>query len=608
MRQTMKRALVALLTVAMAFSAAFIPNKAVQAASNDVTITLVETSDVHGHMVEVMDLNDSSKNQYRLAYIAKKVEQYRSEGNVILLNGGDSFQGTPVSNFSNGSYVVKAFDAMKYDAHALGNHEFDWGLETVLTEQGTYKNSTTPVLACNIFYAGTTDSIPYTQDYTVVEREGKKVAIIGWAEEYSADIMAAKVSPYTIVEDPKLVNDLAKELKDSKKADVVIVLAHHDAEEAAELFNASYVDFLFGGHSHKPKTGVAKSGIPFAQGNSYGYGYSKATMTISADNKVKITDNEYISIYDKKDVSNLLNTEENAKNLDQTIVSICDASVEYVAPKLNEKIVELPVDLNRKKIYGSLTTPMGNFITDMLLAGYDDVDFAFCNDGGIRCDFEAKDLTAYDIYTVSPFNNLMYKVEMTGEQIVKLLEQIVGNDSSNMQMSGLTAKYDLSREEDDQIFDVRLKDGTPINLQKKYKLVVNEYIATGGNKYSVFLTDIISSLNTNELDNETILASLRKVAKEGELTLNMSPRLVSGKMEAPVTSETVSVKKGKKVQLVCDNLLGTAKVTYKTSNPKVANVSKSGVVSGKKVGTTTITTTIQQGEETYTLTTKVTVK
>ena len=122
------------------------------------------------------------------------------------------------------------------------------------------------------------------------------------------------------------------------------------------------------------------------------------------------------------------------------------------------------------------------------------------------------------------------------------------------------------------------------------------------------MTDIISSLNTNELDNETILASLRKVAKEGELTLNMSPRLVSGKMEAPVTSETVSVKKGKKVQLVCDNLLGTAKVTYKTSNPKVANVSKSGVVSGKKVGTTTITTTIQQGEETYTLTTKVTVK
>ena len=128
---------------------------------------------------------------------------------------------------------------------------------------------------------------------------------------------------------------------------------------------------------------------------------------------------------------------------------------------------------------------MGNWITDMMR--YEEgVDFAFCNDGGIRTNFEAKKLTVNDIYTVAPFGNLIYKIEMTGTQIVKLLEQVVGNDSSNMQMSGLTAKYDLTLPEDQQVFDVCLADGTPIDPEKTYTLVTNEYLATGGNKYTAF--------------------------------------------------------------------------------------------------------------------------
>ena len=251
---------------------------------------------------------------------------------------------------------------------------------------------------------------------------------------------------------------------------------------------------------------------------------------------------------------------------------------------------------------------MGNFVTDMLLYNQEGVDFAFCNDGGIRCDFAAKDLTTYDIYTVSPFNNLMYKVKMTGAQIVKLLEQVVGNDSSNLQMAGLTAKYDLKRAEDDQIFDVRKADGTPIDINETYTVLVNEYIATGGNKYSVFVTDVLSSYNTNELDNETIIAAVKDLGQKGDLKLDTSPRLVAATMEVPTTTKETSIYVDNSFKLVYDNLLGTADVTYKSDNKKVASVSKSGVVTGKKSGTVNITTTIKQGNETYTLVTKVTVK
>jgi len=609
MKQGMKKVLSAVLALTMALCLTMVPELSVSAATNngDVTITLLETTDTHGHMVEVTNLDDRSTNQYRLAYMAKQFAKYREQGNVILLNGGDSFQGTPVSNFSYGKWMVKAFDTMQYDAHGLGNHEFDWGLDAVLTKDGTYHASSTPVLACNVFYADSNEKIPYTQDYTIVEREGKKIAIIGWAAEYSADIMAALIAPYKISEDASLVNTLAKELKTSGQADAVIVLAHQDAIVAAELFDHTYVDFLFGGHSHKTENGAAKSGIPYAEANCYGYGYSKAEMTIKADGTVTVSEPEYTNIYNKKDLSNLLNTEENAKNLDQKIVTISDLSVNRVAPKLNKKIANLPVDLNRSMIEGSLTSTMGNFICDMLAYGRDDIDFTFCNDGGIRCNFDAKELTAYDIYTVSPFNNLMYKVEMTGAQVVKLLEQIIGNDSSNMQMSGLTAKYDLSRSEDHQIFDVRLADGTPIDLTKTYSILTNEYLATGGNKYSVFVTDVMSSINTNALDNETILSAVTSLGKVGDLQIDTNARLVEGKVSTPSTAKKASIKAGKSLQLTCDNVLGTATVTYRSSNKKVADVDAAGNVTAMKAGKAVITTKVTQDDKTYTLKTTITI-
>jgi 2',3'-cyclic-nucleotide 2'-phosphodiesterase (5'-nucleotidase family) len=598
-----------LLTLALVIGLLGVPGTTAKAETGDVTITLLETTDVHGHMVEVTNLSDKSTNQYRLAYMAKLFDNYRSQGNVILLNGGDSFQGTPISNFSYGKYVVNTFNAMDYDAHALGNHEFDWGLDAVLTKNGTYINSTTPVLACNIYYAGTKNKIPYTQDYTIIERGGKKVAVIGWAAEYSVDIMAAMIAPYTISEDVSLVNNLAKELKDSKKADAVIVLAHQDAAEAAELFDHTYVDFLFGGHSHKTENGQAKSGIPYAEANCYGYGFSKATMTIKGNGGVTVDTPSFVSIYDKTKLSTLYNTPENASNLDSEIVSICDRSIEAVKPKLNKEIADLPVALDRTYIPDSLTTTMGNFVTDLMLSGQKDVDFAFCNDGGIRCNFDAKKLTTYDMYTVFPFNNLIYKVQMTGSQVVKLLEQIVGNDSSNMQMAGLTAKYDLTLPEDQQVFDICLADGTPIDLNKTYTILTNEYIATGGNKYSVFLTDVVSKTNTKALDNETVIASLNKLGAKGTLNPDLKARFVKGTLEAPaVTTKTADLYEGNNLQLVFSNLLGTADITYSSSNSKVAKVDKKGLITAVKAGTVTITSAVKQVDTTYKLQTKITVK
>lgn len=610
MKQNMKKMLSLLLTLALILGISGFSGISVvlvQAAEGDVTITLLETTDIHGHLVEPNA--DAAQNQYRMAYMAKMFNDYRAQGPVIALNGGDTFQGTPLSNLTYGKYLIQALDAMKFDVTAVGNHEFDWGIDKVMSNQATLVNSTIPVVAANIYLKSTGKLVDFAKPYVIIEREGKKIAVIGWADEYSADIMAERIAPYTISEDASLVNDLAKQLKTNKEADAVIVLAHDDAQEAVEKFESGYIDVLFGGHSHQVKVGTGSNGIPYGQGNREARGFAKAVMTISADNKVTVSEPEYVDITEDSD--KLKYSDANAGDFDPDIMTISNQAIKDVEPLLNEEIAVLPTALNRDMIEGSLTSVMGNWITDMMR--YDeDVDFAFCNDGGIRTNFEAKTLTVNDIYTVAPFGNLIYKVEMTGTQIVKLLEQIVGNDSSNMQMSGLTAKYDLSLPEDEQVFDVCLSDGTPLDLNKTYSLVTNEYIATGGNKYTVFLTDTVSSVNTNVADNISLIEKVKKLGKEGPLQIDAAARFVEGTKQADVPAPSAAATKtayvGQKFTVNIKSLADDAKVTYTSSNEKVLTVNSKGKVTVKKKGTATVTAKVTQNGTNYRLKVKVTVK
>lgn len=607
LNKKLKQSLSLLLIMALTLTGMYLPAKTARAAA-DTVITLVETTDIHGHLVDP-DNSDEAKNQYRLAYIAKQFDDLRSKGELIVLNGGDTFQGTPLSNLSKGKYLIQAMEAMKYDASAVGNHEFDWGIDAVTSSSGTLKDSAIPMVACNIFLKGTQKLAPFAKEYTIVERAGKKVAVIGWADEYSADIMADRIAPYTISENAGIVNTLAKELKTSKRADAVIVLAHDDAQEAAEKFSNEYIDIVFGGHSHQIKTGIASNNIPYAQGYKEARGYATATLTIKEDGTVVVSVPKFVETYNSEKPDNLYYSEASKADFNRELITISNKAVEEIKPLVNEKLGTLPVPLNRELIADSLTSPMGNWITDML-AYNQKVDFVFCNDGGIRTDFEAKVITVNDIYTVSPFENLMFKIEMTGGQVVKLLEQIVGNTSSNMQMSGLTAKYDLSFPEDNQVFDVKLRDGTPIDLEKTYTILTNQYLATGGNEYSVFVTDVISSTKTSDVDTELIIKAVRELGKKGNLAPDTKARFTKGSKPAnvPSAAQKKTTYKGLTFNMVVNGLDKDAKVTYSSSNKKVAAVNSKGKVTAKAKGTATITAKVVQNGQTFKLQLKVTVK
>ena len=152
--------------------------------SSDVTLghyklPVMETTDVHGTLVST----SGRTNHYRLAYIADKANDIRGRGKdydtrkLLLLDGGDIYQGTVLSNIRRGQPMYAAIDKMDYDAVALGNHEFDWGFETMVDDdatlpayefQGKHSDNKVPVLCANLFRHGKRTHT--TRDYVVLDK------------------------------------------------------------------------------------------------------------------------------------------------------------------------------------------------------------------------------------------------------------------------------------------------------------------------------------------------------------------------------------------------------------------------------------------------------
>ena len=147
--------------------------------AGDYLLPLIETTDIHGLIAD----NSTDSIHYRLAYIADKVKDIRGHGGaykkerLLLLDGGDLYQGTTISNLQQGKPIYVSFDKMEYDAVALGNHDFDWGLENMVDPDATlldydyngghYVNEV-PVICANLYQHG--NRVSSTKDYVIVER------------------------------------------------------------------------------------------------------------------------------------------------------------------------------------------------------------------------------------------------------------------------------------------------------------------------------------------------------------------------------------------------------------------------------------------------------
>ncbi len=209
-------------------------------------IVILHTNDVHSQ-IEPIPL--SSKYHAGMGGFAKRaeiVQQIRDEEeNVILLDAGDFFQGTPYFNFFKGELEVKLMNQLKYDAVTIGNHEFDNGVDALYNQ---LKNAKFQVLNAN--YSFEEDRWKnLVHPYTILHKGRHKVGIIGLGISPDGLIAPVNFEKVTFLQPLKILNQTAEQL--SKECDVVIALTHLGIETDRILAkNSENVDIILGGHSH----------------------------------------------------------------------------------------------------------------------------------------------------------------------------------------------------------------------------------------------------------------------------------------------------------------------------------------------------------------------
>ncbi|MPM37937.1 Mannosylglucosyl-3-phosphoglycerate phosphatase [bioreactor metagenome] len=465
--------------------------------SDQVQITVLSVNDFHGALLE----DGGNPGVVKWGKYLKDEKALNADGTIIL-SAGDMFQGSAESNLLHGKPVVQAMNNIGFDGMALGNHEFDWGITTL---QQQARSSRFPYLAANITDKATGNQLPFVKPYTILERNGVKIAIIGLTTLEAAYKSNPQIVNNLIFNQPaEVVNSLVPKLR-NEGAQLVIVLAHLGCEidsrgvitgEAADLAKkVSGVDLIITGHSHKNIVGRV-NGIPIVQAYYNGRATSKATFLYSlSENKI---------------ISSIITNNNNIQPVepyDKGLAWIVERTNAEVGTAMKTTLGTARTTLTHDRYELSL---LGQWITDNMRKTAA-ADIAFLNGGGIRAPIPAGKITLRHVYQALPFDNTLYVTELTGRQIIAALEYSFANRSVGMlQYSGLKVRYNNTNSPSNKLVAVATIDGVPLRPDKVYKVAMNDFLAVGGDGFTM-LSQGRNGQNTMRLLRDVVVSSIRSV-------------------------------------------------------------------------------------------------
>ena len=455
----------------------------------DILLNVVATNDFHGALNGRTYSWSGGNMVGGLPWIAGYYNVLRdlNPGGVIALDAGDMMQGTLESNYFFGESTIAGFNALGLMGATFGNHEFDWRVEKLLERVA---QSEFPWLSCSIRLKADGTRPDWAIPYTYLDVKGVKVGLIGVAYPDTGAITNPMYTGHLDFTDPATeVNAIVDEVWDGG-ADVVIVVAHvggfaPDYGEVAALANAldpDKVNLLITGHTHS-SIATTINGIPVIQSFNGGSAFGRVDLMVDpwlmkvASFTVKPTQNVYNTwaggpaMYEGQPVAR-----------DETVAAVLQPYFDEVAVLKNTVIGETTVPIIRNYRYESA---MGNLVTDAMRTVDPAIDFAMTNSGGLRADLDAGPITFGQMFAVLPFGNTFTKVWLTGEQLLSTLEDGVSGLHGLVQASGLQFTFDYDLPMHSRIIGdvINLNTGLPIDPAETYLVVVNNFMAAGGDHY-----------------------------------------------------------------------------------------------------------------------------
>ncbi|PYP77919.1 MAG: hypothetical protein DMD35_13105, partial [Gemmatimonadetes bacterium] len=337
-------------------AAAAPPSRNVQRPPRPATrLRIIGTNDFHGALEPRTDSRGVRRGG--AAYLAAAIRRARAECVApecvsLLVDAGDQFQGTLASNLAFGRPVVRLFNQLGYVASALGNHEFDWGQDTM---RARMRDAHYPFLGANVRYADGRD-VPWIRDDTLIVREGLKVGVIGLASVLTARTTAARnVTGLVFLPPGPIVDSLARRLR-ARGADYVIVLDHDGAfcdrtgaaacrGEIVGIAQSIHepIDLIVSGHTHS-FVDATIAGVPVVQAYYNGSAIDVVDLGPAGTSHA---------------VRNVLTDSIAA---DPAVATLVREAVDRVAPIVNRRIATIAESLERDEPQ----YPLGNLIADAM--------------------------------------------------------------------------------------------------------------------------------------------------------------------------------------------------------------------------------------------------
>lgn len=233
----------------------FIPGVLAQAKKDYRSITILHTNDTHSQIDPFPDTHKFHAHKGGVVNRAKQIDLIRQEvKNVLLLDAGDVFQGTPYFNRFLGHLEMQVMQAMGYDAMTMGNHDFDIGIEGF--EAAYRKNASFPIICSNYDFSETSIS-DLVKPFQVFEKNEIKVGIFGLGIELKGLVGLKHYAGTQYLDPIKIAKEQVKILRDDLKCDLVICLSHlgykYENEKVSDRIiaqNVDGIDLIIGGHTH----------------------------------------------------------------------------------------------------------------------------------------------------------------------------------------------------------------------------------------------------------------------------------------------------------------------------------------------------------------------
>ena len=420
-------------------------------------ITVLYTNDEHGWM-EGMAPGQGAANLYQLW---QEQEGFSEDGPFLVLSGGDNFTGPAISTWVQGESMVEVMNAMQYDASAVGNHEFDFGLEA-LSQRA--KEAHYPYLGANIRWHDN-GRIPEEigiLPYTVGEVDGLMVGIIG---------LTTTSTPR--ISNPEHVRDLEftayepavrRTLNELGATDLRFIISHVCLEELEPLVSIiSDLDIALAGAGHCNELVAKTIGDTVVLGGGHHFSaYARATFRYDPNTR-RIADMSF-------------GTRRNAgATEDGSVADIVRKWTNTASDALKEVLAYSELGLARGE-------GLEQLIINSWLEAYPEADIAMTNMGGIRADLPAGDITLSDVVNILPFDNTIITVDVNGRTITAALER-----------GGRSVTAGLERNSTGWILK---HSGEPLQPDQYYTLLLNSFMYAGGDDFDLIQASAPDALDT----------------------------------------------------------------------------------------------------------------